>query len=212
MALRAATPSNQPPTQITASVKLDPLYPPIRPSRPRKTKSRSTQLTALPIYKHLIWVIDDFLSPQECAAWISHSHTLGFERARLRATRDTAFRDSCRAELWSEEVAARIWRRLAPFIPETLGGPGASGCHPKIRLYCYQPGQRFGKHVDESVELEDGRVTVITVLVYLNDDELEGGETVFYDGRRDERVALSFKPKRGSLLFHGYVRRGACIY
>lgn len=194
--------SIQSPVPITASVKLEPLYPVTRLSRSRKTTSHSTQLTAHPVYKRLIWVIDDFLSPQECTAWISHSHTLGFERTQLRATRDTTFRDNYRAEFWSEDVAAHLWRRLAPFVPDALGGPSALGCCPKMRLYCYQPGQRFGKHVDESVELEDGSVTGTTVLVYLNEEGLEGGETVFYDGRRDERAVVSFKPRRGSLLFH----------
>lgn len=190
-------------TPITTSVNLEPVYPSGQSSRKGKKSSRSTQLTAQPLYKNLIWTIDDFFSPHECAAWISHAQTLGFERTQLAATRDTAFRDNGRAEFWSVEAATCIWRRLAAFIPEALGGLGASGCHPKIRLYSYQPGQRFGKHIDESVQLEDGAITKVTVLVYLNDERLEGGETVFYDGKQDDRVAVAYKPKRGTLLFHG---------
>lgn len=73
----------------------------------------------------------------------------------------------------------------------------------------YKVGQRFGRHIDESVDLGDGKRTYYTLLVYLsggpgelkskpkNDssnpsvssvDPLVGGETVFY-GRRNKTVA-----------------------
>lgn len=48
-------------------------------------------------------------------------------------------------------------------------------------------GQRFGRHIDESVHLGEGKRTHYTLLVYLsgkssdNDTSLVGGETIFYD-------------------------------
>lgn len=76
----------------------------------------------------------------------------------------------------------------------------AVGCNANIRIYRYGVGQRFGKHVDESVEDEHGNLSQWTVLIYLNggspgslagagaseagahvgDEPLRGGETVFY--------------------------------
>lgn len=64
-------------------------------------------------------------------------------------------------------------------------------CNSNIRLYRYAVGQRFGKHIDESVEDENGHVSLWTVLIYLNgggmeeggdaeEEPLRGGETVFY--------------------------------
>lgn len=70
----------------------------------------------------------------------------------------------------------------------------------------YKAGQRFGRHIDESVDLEDGKSTHYTLLIYLsggfkpkakNDvstpqdsssEPLVGGETVFY-GSRNSVVA-----------------------
>lgn len=65
----------------------------------------------------------------------------------------------------------------------------------------YKVGQRFGRHIDESVVLGEGKRTYYTLLVYLsgaksatnnpNDshvDPLVGGETVFY-GSRNSVVA-----------------------
>lgn len=79
------------------------------------------------------------------------------------------------------------------------------GCNSNIRLYRYCVGQRFGKHIDESVEDENGNISQWTVLIYLNggggaeggselggevasemgggrveEEPLRGGETIFY--------------------------------
>lgn len=189
---------------ISASMRLQPLYPPTGHTVRRKKGGQTQTFMAKPIYKHMIWVIDDFLSPSECAAWVAYGERLGFEASQQAATRDTAFRDNGRAEVWCEDTAARIWQRLEPLLPEGIACGQAVGCYPKIRLYAYNVGQRFGKHIDEAVDASQGEITGVTVLIYLNDDGLEGGETVFYDGRRDERVAVSYKPKEGSLLFHGH--------
>lgn len=57
----------------------------------------------------------------------------------------------------------------------------------------YTVGQRFGRHIDESVNLGGGQMTQYTLLIYLtgkssNKDKslqsLVGGETVFYDQGR----------------------------
>lgn len=51
----------------------------------------------------------------------------------------------------------------------------AVACNSNIRIYRYAVGQRFGKHIDESVEDENGHHSQWTVLIYLN-GEREGGE------------------------------------
>mgnify|MGYP004717940175 CR=1 FL=1 len=68
----------------------------------------------------------------------------------------------------------------------------------------YKAGQRFGRHIDESIDLGDGKRTHYTLLIYLsggsrsktrNDntqdsasETIVGGETVFY-GPRNALVA-----------------------
>lgn len=73
--------------------------------------------------------------------------------------------------------------------------------------YRYSAGQRFGRHIDESNDLGEGRHTYYTLLIYLSGapgkskakskddsssqdslDPLVGGETVFY-GPRNALVA-----------------------
>ena len=48
----------------------------------------------------------------------------------------------------------------------------------QIRIYRYQPGQKFGRHIDESNELGGKRYTQYTLLIYLS--HCGGGQTVFY--------------------------------
>lgn len=73
-------------------------------------------------------------------------------------------------------------------------------------LFRYKVGQRFGRHIDESVNLGDGKRTHYTLLIYLSgaakaktktdpnsqkdssSEPLVGGETVFY-GSRNSVVA-----------------------
>lgn len=73
----------------------------------------------------------------------------------------------------------------------------------------YKVGQRFGRHIDESVDLGDGKLTHYTLLIYLsgspqskgktdlkslgNTEPLVGGETVFY-GSRNSVVAEVCSP------------------
>lgn len=86
----------------------------------------------------------------------------------------------------------------------------------------YKVGQRFGQHIDESVNLGDGKRTHYTLLIYLsgglkakakndlsihNDsspEPLVGGETVFY-GSRNKLVAevnvFPFSPAPHHLFF-----------
>lgn len=75
-------------------------------------------------------------------------------------------------------------------------------------------GQRFGRHIDESMDLGEGRKTQYTLLIYLSGSDgskvkksvggnqesvvmqsLVGGETVFYDQRQGvvAEVLLDFK-------------------
>ncbi len=49
------------------------------------------------------------------------------------------------------EVAKHIFSRIEPLVPKYIDGKQPVGCSPNIRLYRYCLGQRFGKHVDDSV-------------------------------------------------------------
>jgi hypothetical protein len=80
-----------------------------------------------------------------------------------------------------------------------VGGLTAVGLNSNIRCYRYGEGQRFGRHIDESVDVARPRgTTSYTLLVYLSTPR--GGETIFYDGRG--RRAAAVAPVTGTALLH----------
>ena len=72
-----------------------------------------------------------------------------------------------------------------------MNGRQAWGLNERWRIYRYRPGQRFAGHVDGSFRRENGEKSLLTLLLYLN-EEFEGGETTF-----DELVVT---PARGMAL------------
>ncbi|CAK0879791.1 unnamed protein product [Prorocentrum cordatum] len=192
----------------------------VESSQLRDAEPRKVQLNHLPLLKHPVFIsaIDNFLSQDECRRWIDWGLKTGFEEAKQKQTAEMAFRDNGRIEFESDEIAQTIWLRLRPFVPDAVGSASATrralGCSPRIRVYRYVKGQRFGQHVDGSRDEPSlGGRTHFTVLIYLNggdqdslENQLKGGETVFWKDRggNPTTVALSFPPTRGMCMFHGH--------
>lgn len=181
---------------------------------------KKLQLGHLSLLTHPVTInaIDNFLSEDECRTWIAWGEARGFQEAKQKQNALYAHRDNGRIEFRSADHAHLLWLRIRPFVPEavpTSDGKGkrqALGCSPRIRVYRYNPGQRFGKHIDGSVDEPDlGGRTHFTVLVYLNGGErdppelrVKGGETIFWKDHDGRRLALAFPPTRGACLFHGH--------
>jgi len=179
---------------------------------------KKLQMAHISLLKHpvVIDAIDNFMTPEECQAWITWGEKKGFEEAKQKQNTTYAFRDNGRIEFLSPDMAYTIWLRMKPFVPEVIGKPPATrrvlGCSPRIRVYRYSKGQRFGQHVDGSRNEPDmGGRTHFTVLVYLNGGDREvpelqvrGGETVFWKDHDGRRPALAFPPTRGVCLYHGH--------
>lgn len=81
-------------------------------------------------------------------------------------------------------------------------------CNPNFRVYRYDKGHSFGRHVDDSnfVPGHCGGTTEMTMLIYLS--TCVGGATRFHrstmSGRRSQQTAssFSFEPQIGALLLH----------
>ena len=169
-------------------------------------------LTKCALYRDAIFSVADLMIPEECAAAVAAAERTGFEAAVQAASRTHAFRDNDRLLVQQPRLAAALWARVQMFVPAEIDGRRPIGLNKAVRIYRYRPGQRFGQHVDGSVQCPDtGAWSEYTVLVYLNgggDDELRGGETTFWKGTgKKQTVALSFPPARGACLLHGHGHR-----
>jgi hypothetical protein len=155
----ATRPSQRPPDQV----ELPPSTPVVPPSRAGGSGGQQTAGLAVQVKALLedgegdaMLTARPVLSAHECAEWISWGEEAGFALERHAATAHIAHRDNGRLAVESPEVAAALFERLQPWVPAEVGGRRAHGCSPNLRLYRYQPGQRFGRHVDQANRVGGG--------------------------------------------------------
>ncbi|KAE8782428.1 hypothetical protein D1007_44091 [Hordeum vulgare] len=159
-------------------------WPAIKPKKHLQVnRLKGTQLLTVP----------DFLTSAEAKAFVDVAESMGFtHQGSLGPLKGEAYRDNDRISVTDPLLAQTLWEsginRI--FMDLNISGKVATGLNPNIRLYRYVEGQRFGRHIDESVNLGDGSRTQYTLLVYLSgkgsakdSQALVGGETVFYDHR-----------------------------
>ncbi|XP_062209643.1 uncharacterized protein LOC133911424 isoform X2 [Phragmites australis] len=163
---------------------------------------------------HLL-TVPDFFTSTEAKAFIDIAESMGFtHQGSLGPLKGEAYRDNDRISVTDPLLAQIIWEsginRI--FTDINVSGKVATGLNPNIRFYryiLYTEGQRFGRHIDESVDLGDGSRTYYTLLIYLSGkgsakdssgQALVGGETVFYDQRGG--VVAEVAPLQGMALLH----------
>jgi len=76
---------------------------------------------------------------------------------------------------------------LEHFHPNVQGTWRPKMCAPNVRFYEYQNSQHFGPHYDGSIRDSDNDRSMVTVLIYLNGEDVLGGATNFV---RETRAAL----------------------
>ena len=142
-------------------------------------------------------MIDDVLSPTECAATIAKIEELGPEAAPITTSAGFVMRPDVRNNdrviFDSEMLAADLFERIAPFIPARIANMTPVGANERFRCYRYKPGQQFKPHFDGSFRRNEREESLLTLMVYLN-DAFEGGKTAFLD------FDVSAIPRAGSVL------------
>ena len=160
-----------------------------------------------------IFVIDDFLSSQECRRFIERSELEGYAEATIvtpaGAVMAKEIRDNARLILDDAELAADLWRRAREAIPAAIGGSQAKGLNERFRFYRYDVGQRFKLHFDGAFS-RAGERSELTFMVYLNSD-VEGGETKFYDDDAQLRCAIRPQAGRALVFVHKQLHEGAPV-
>jgi hypothetical protein len=128
--------------------------------------------------------------PDECRALLAGIGGVEWLAATVNTNQGRAVNDRLRnsltAVLRDPTIADDLWARVRDRVPATMtaewdGGRRqvrAIGVHVPVRIYRYEVGHHFGLHNDQSYQGEDGARSLLTLLVYL-DDEVVGGETDF---------------------------------
>ena len=180
------------------------------------------------LYDDKVFVLRGFLTPAECAAYITESEQEGYEDAPITmggaAIIIKDYRDNMRVMRDDSELAAQLFERAKPFLPETCedwgsDGPGtpqrkytfrACGLDERFRFYRYDAGQTFSTHYDGSFRRDSHQASRLTFMVHLNAD-FTGGTTDFY--HEDNTLFLRVVPEPGmALIFrHPILHAGGAV-
>lgn len=153
-----------------------------------------------------IFVVNGFLTPEECQYWIDRTESGGYEEAKITVGRKQVMakgiRNNERYILDDVALERQLWERVKEYVPQELKISTAIGMNERFRFYKYQPGHRFKPHYDGSYIRNINEWSEYTFMVYLNDG-MEGGATNF-DG-------VSVVPEAGmALIFkHDLLHEGA---
>lgn len=158
-------------------------------------------------FRHpLVWTVPAMFTQEECAtilAGVAGADWLAatVNRAEGRAV-DAKVRDNTVAVVRDPQLAGELFRRTKPHVPERMsaeiGGKSrtemeVTGVFLPLRVYRYEVGQHFGLHEDQSYFGPNDEVSLLTLLVYLNEG-FGGGETEFPEQHR------TIAPKTGTAL------------
>jgi predicted 2-oxoglutarate/Fe(II)-dependent dioxygenase YbiX len=159
-----------------------------------------------------IITVSNFLSPDECEAFIRLTLAEGYEDAPITTFRGFAMRPDIRnnTRVMKDDLllAGRLWERMKGFVPthhRRIGTWRAHGLNERFRYYRYTEGQYFKWHSDGPFIRSEEELSLFTAMVYLNDD--------FAGGMTDFQFGPSITPRRGMLLLfeHSLVHQGAPV-
>ncbi len=156
----------------------------------------------------LLRVVPSLFSQEECAQILLSTERVDWLPATINGQTgrviDRPLRDSSTAVMRDPALADTLYQRVRGTVPSIMNVEEPStgqrvsmepvGVFLPLRVYRYEKGQRFGLHQDQSYTREDGARSLLTLLVYLNDD-FTGGETDFPE--QNERIS----PRTGNALW-----------
>ncbi|MBT5231067.1 MAG: iron-regulated protein [Methylococcales bacterium] len=158
-------------------------------------------------YSDQVYRLDGILTPDECQHHIQSSEDLHYHEATINTGTEHILakdiRDNDRVIIDSTDIAEKLWHRVKNYLPH-IPEWSLYSLNERLRFYRYQNGQRFRWHRDGSYVRNDHEASLITLILYLNED-FSGGDTSFrfYD----------VKPKMGSALIfpHQIMHQGSAV-
>jgi hypothetical protein len=143
-----------------------------------------------------IFLIENFLSNEECDHYIELTQDKVFEEAKInmrgRQLMNKGVRNNDRLMIFDKDLAETLFKKAVEFLPLIHQDYKILDFNEMLRIYKYSPGQQFKMHHDGSYIRNEKEKSFYTFMVYLNDD-FEGGETEF-------EHLFEVAPKKGSAL------------
>jgi prolyl 4-hydroxylase len=156
----------------------------------------------------LVWTVPDVFTAAECAKYIARIEELGPSAAPISTSRGFVMapdiRNNTRVMFDDHALAADLFARVKDHVPPSLANMRPVGANERFRCYRYEPGQKFAAHYDGAFERNAQERSLLTLIVYLNDD-FGGGTTEFLD------FEIHARPRTGTaLLFQHFLLHEGC--
>ena len=170
----------------------------------------------MPKYKEIrenIFMVEDFLTLEECQEYIKLSEQNGFTQATINTRRGhaviTDIRNNSRFSYDNDELSNKLFERMKPYLPKTFRNRSIEKLNNRIHFYRYDIGQKFDWHFDGFYSPDAYTNSFFTFFAYLSDD-FEGGGTSFMLDSIDAKDKFTIQPKAGTALFfyHRLKHRG----
>lgn len=153
----------------------------------------------------ICFTIPHLLSLEECRDFIEWGEREHYQHTGRDYPAD--YRDNDRLVALRETLAKQLWSRLQSYLPERIERAGAiwvpDSLNPQFRGCRYRGGQSFTRHRDGAYSPDEQRMSLLTVMLYLNDhSEFRGGSTRFYGDRYSPEAEREILPQTGmGILF-----------
>jgi hypothetical protein len=138
-----------------------------------------------------ILVMKNLLSKEECKDLIDFME----KQTKIENLRSGSAKYD-RFVLISKEWASKIYERIIPFLPK--GYREGISINDYFRFSKYHPGGYFLQHRDGLNQNSEGKRTIMTVNIFLNEEGIEGGETIFFDDKDPKNPAIICPPTTGT--------------
>lgn len=158
----------------------------------------------------LALTVDNLLGRDECDALIQRIEAAGPTVAPITTVSGFELRpdirNNTRVMIDDTGLAADLFGRLSAELAPPMAGMHAVGANERFRCYRYEPGQRFAPHFDGAFRRNDREISLLTLIVYLNEG-FAGGATAFLD------YGVEVVPRTGlALLFqHRLLHEGCAV-
>ncbi|QJW96356.1 2OG-Fe(II) oxygenase [Frigoriglobus tundricola] len=167
-----------------------------------------------------LFVVLNFLSPDECEYYTTMSEAGGFGDAPITTMSGPVIRkdirNNDRVMIDDPRIAETMWARLKPFFPERVPFWLPVGLNERWRFYRYDPGQQFDWHFDGAYERSPLERSAFTFMIYLNGG-VAGGATEFNlrsrGATQNDDPIVRVRPEAGKALVfpHRIYHRGAPV-
>ena len=180
-----------------------------------------------------VFVIHDFLTPEECERFIRLTEEAGYRDAPITTAGGPVMakevRNNERVMIDNPAWAAELWEKARPFVPSPFPtseirhrlalavGTGfpAIGLNERFRFYRYDPGQTFRPHIDGHFARNDER-SQFTFMVYLNGGCVDGDTVIYFQDDAltkpgDWALRVTPEPGKALVFYHYLLHEGAPV-